>query len=420
MNLSTICIASQNWTNALPNDAANLMSALSHTEKVIVVNPQPTLKDVFATAFHGPNRLGFRFHASSRLTKIDCNNEGSLYVLQPRPSLPIHWLRNFTTTEQWAQINARRLETDIRRAMLQLGIEQPVIINAGHPTVGLALKGRFNECLLVYYCNQEISSNPHNDQAIQAETEFIEQVDAVIVTSTTLFKTKCAFAKQTYWIPRGINFTFFNTAVGLRTKHQRDYQSWAIRAKKPFRNIVGVVSPVDHYLDVDLLQYCLDAMPDTDFWFIGPIRDKTAEKKLMAWPNAWLLGRQDTAQLPELLAQMNAFILPFVCNSLTHQLDPLFIHEFLAAGLPIISTPFTDLSDFKDSIDVTNNSVTFLQLLDNVLTEPDYGLTFRLAAAYENDWSRRANLLRSVIHEQCTRNQVRSYTKAVRHESLIV
>lgn len=413
MNLSTICIASQNWNNSPQNASVQLMIKLAQTAKVLFVNPQPTPKEVLTSAIYGNDGLGFRFSRSSQLTEVELENGCSVFVLHPRPGLPINWVRDSNTFDRWTRFNARRLTQDILAAMAQLAIDQPVVINALQPALGLALKGCLNERLLLYYCYKDLhTAGLSRRHDVRVESEFMSQVDAVITASKALLASKGTLAQHSYCITNGINFDLFYPVINLREKRRATHLLWKTRLKTPIRNVVGVIGPVGTQLDLDLLQCCFDSMPDTDFWFIGKIMDKAIEKTLMAWPTVWLLGQQDADILPELMAQLDVVIIPLLGTSVTKRIDPLYINEFLAAGLPVVATQFTDLSEFDNTIDITSDNNTFIQLLDNALAEPDYGLSFRVASAYENDWSRRTKKLISVIDKHLSELYPSTFTEA--------
>ena len=205
MNLSTICIASQNWNNSSQHVSVQLMVKLAQTAKVLFVNPQPTLNEAFTSTIFRNNRSDFGCSRSSPITEVELESGTSIFVLQPRPGLPIKWVRNANVFDRWTRFNARRLIQDIRAAMSQLAIDQPVVINALQPALGLSLKGCLNERLLVYYCYHDLQaagSSRRHDAC--AESEFMNQVDAVITASKSLLASKGPIAPPGYCIANGI------------------------------------------------------------------------------------------------------------------------------------------------------------------------------------------------------------------------
>src|SRR5207237_10456008 len=71
-----------------------------------------------------------------------------------------------------------------------------------------------------------------------------------------------------------------------------------------------------------------------------------AEKKigiLSDVPNVHLLGRKPYAELPAYCKAFDVAINPFRINELTLNANPLKVREYLAAGLPVVSTDIPEV-----------------------------------------------------------------------------
>jgi glycosyltransferase involved in cell wall biosynthesis len=60
-------------------------------------------------------------------------------------------------------------------------------------------------------------------------------------------------------------------------------------------------------------------------------------------PNVHLLGRQPYADLPAFCRGFEVGLIPFPINGATLHANPLKVREYLAAGLPVISTPIPEV-----------------------------------------------------------------------------
>jgi glycosyltransferase involved in cell wall biosynthesis len=56
-----------------------------------------------------------------------------------------------------------------------------------------------------------------------------------------------------------------------------------------------------------------------------------------------LLGRRDYRDLPAYCARFDAALLPFRINPMTRSINPIKLREYLAAGLPVVSTPLPEV-----------------------------------------------------------------------------
>ena len=62
-------------------------------------------------------------------------------------------------------------------------------------------------------------------------------------------------------------------------------------------------------------------------------------------PNLHWLGMKPYAELPAYLSGLDAGLMPFALNDATRFISPTKTLEFLAAGVPVVSTPVRDVVD---------------------------------------------------------------------------
>ncbi len=75
---------------------------------------------------------------------------------------------------------------------------------------------------------------------------------------------------------------------------------------------------------------------------IGPVC-KIPESSLPRYPNLHYLGQKTYAELPAYLAGWDVSLMPFARNDATRYISPTKVLEYFAAGLPVVSTPITDV-----------------------------------------------------------------------------
>jgi glycosyltransferase involved in cell wall biosynthesis len=93
-------------------------------------------------------------------------------------------------------------------------------------------------------------------------------------------------------------------------------------------------------------------------------------------------------------------LIPFVKNDLTAGIYPLKINEYLALGLPVVSTHFADLSDFQGVCTVADDTNTFLAAIAQaLLPQPDGEQERRRRFAEQNTWAARAAALDEALRE---------------------
>ena len=95
-------------------------------------------------------------------------------------------------------------------------------------------------------------------------------------------------------------------------------------------------------MDLDLVGALATLRPDLQFVLLGPVV-KIDEASLPQAPNLHWLGSKDYRALPEYLSGWDVAFMPFARNEATRFISPTKTPEFLAAGIPVVSTPITDV-----------------------------------------------------------------------------
>lgn len=105
---------------------------------------------------------------------------------------------------------------------------------------------------------------------------------------------------------------------------------------------LGFFGVIDERMDVELVGKVADLRPDWQFMMIGPVV-KIDLATLPQRENIHWLGGKKYEELPAYLANWDIGFMPFAINEATKFISPTKTPEFLAAGLPVVSTPITDV-----------------------------------------------------------------------------
>jgi glycosyltransferase involved in cell wall biosynthesis len=90
-------------------------------------------------------------------------------------------------------------------------------------------------------------------------------------------------------------------------------------------------------------------------------------------PNIIWSGQADYHDLPERLAHWDLGFMPFAMNEATAYISPTKTPEFLAAGLPVVSTPVRDVvTPYGDAglVDIASDSRAFAMSAERLLQRP--------------------------------------------------
>lgn len=112
-----------------------------------------------------------------------------------------------------------------------------------------------------------------------------------------------------------------------------------------------------------------------------------AERHLADEPNVEYRGEVSHGRLPEALAGVDAFVLPYRINGLTRAISPAKTYECLATGRPVVASPLPALKDLAAHVYLANGPEGFVGALRNLSeTETDGRVRARGRLARENSW----------------------------------
>ena len=386
-NRNILCLSNPTWDGNYAKTIVEVMKVLGQHNRVLYVDYQFTLKDVFATLTgkaDAPIKRMYGIEPNIRQKQV--GNNAVVYVYTPPPILPINFLPAGKLYQLLLKFNTRIVVQGIKKALKHLNLEDDLIyINAFNPSMGLGSVGAFNEQTSLYYCYDEIGAAVWaSKHGAYLEQAFIPQVDGVVVTSQGLLTSKSKLHTQTHLVRNGVNFQLFHNGF---------------QPNVPERKVVGYIGSIDTRLDYDLLDVTISAHRDWEFQFVGRVMYTQGETRLLKHSNVRLLGARPAEKLPDFLRTCAAGLIPFARNEFTKGIYPLKINEYLAAGLPVVMTEFSDLSEFANVVSSSNEPQQFLALLEREVEEDNTQLREkRVQVARENSWEHRVETLSRIIN----------------------
>jgi teichuronic acid biosynthesis glycosyltransferase TuaH len=130
------------------------------------------------------------------------------------------------------------------------------------------------------------------------------------------------------------------------------------RIRKP---IVGYAGKLAQRINVELVHFVADRMPEVAFVFIGPILNKKSVRYLFNRPNVLYLGDKHYDSLPNYVAHFDVAMIPHHVGDLENDGDPIKLYEYLAAGKPIVTTRIAGVDEFSEKIEIALSPSDFLE-----------------------------------------------------------
>src|SRR5206468_12235902 len=132
-----------------------------------------------------------------------------------------------------------------------------------------------------------------------------------------------------------------------------------------------------------------DALPDWDIEIVGPSL-KIDDANLPQRPNLRYPGPCAYDELPDVMAGFDVALMPFALNDATRSISPTKTLEYLAAGLPVVSTRVPDVvADWSEIVHLADTGQQFARACREVRTQSGEERDRRLAPLlerYEWDW----------------------------------
>jgi glycosyltransferase involved in cell wall biosynthesis len=187
----------------------------------------------------------------------------------------------------------------------------------------------------VYDCMDELSGFAGAPASLsEREVELLASVDVVFTGGRALFERKRGLHRSVHAFPSSVDADHFRRARG------------AVREPRAQAGIphprLGFSGVVDERMDLSLLDGIAAARPEWHLVIVGPIL-KIDASRVPDRPNIHYLGERPYADLPAFLSGWDAGLIPFARNGATRYISPTKTLEYLAAGVPVVSTSIPDV-----------------------------------------------------------------------------
>lgn len=234
------------------------------------------------------------------------------------------------------------------------------------------------------------------------EAATLSWADVVFTGGPSLHRAKLGRHNNLHCFPSSVDATHFARSRGI--------QEAADQAAIPHPRL-GFYGVIDERMDLDLIDFLASSHPDWQIIMVGPVV-KIDSAALPKRPNLHFLGQRQYAELPSYLAGWDVCLLPFALNESTRFISPTKTLEYMAAELPIVSTPITDVSDtYGQIVYLGRTPQEFVSACEHALSAPVEELEQRVQRMREvlahTSWDNTATAMERLIDkavEQRTHN----------------
>jgi UDP-galactopyranose mutase len=201
--------------------------------------------------------------------------------------------------------------------------------------MALPLSRHLEPLAVVYDCMDELSGFKHAPAKIKTlEQELLDRADLVFTGGVSLYEAKRHLHPNIHPFPSSIDAAHFGQA--------RQFQNDPPDQSAITFPRIGFCGVIDERMDIELIREVATARPDWQLIMLGPVV-KIDPAELPQGENIHYLGSKRYEDLPAYMAGWDIAMLPFAHNDSTRFISPTKTPEYLAAGLPAISTSIRDV-----------------------------------------------------------------------------
>ena len=279
--------------------------------------------------------------------------------LAERPSLRVLRVPTMPAqrTEALRRAGAALAARGARRFAAKAGWD-PDLVWATSPRAALLLDA-FPQAQSVYWTGDDVT--------IPGEDVLLRRADAILCVSDPVFERhRAAQGERAHFMPVACDFDRYNAARDAAPDPLPELAG----APRPY---VGYVGFVGVRLDLELLAETAGALGGGTLLVAGPAHgvDRADLAKLAALPNVVVLGGQPPGRVPQLMGALDAGLIPYVDTAFNRNSNPVKFYEYLALGVPVVSTEIPTLRRFEGVASVGRRETFVERLRATLRAQPD-------------------------------------------------
>ncbi len=374
-----LCFAGQDWWyhNRAHSDF-QLMTRIARTRDVLLVNSIAMRMPLPGRSTQFLRRIARKAASIARALQTPLPELPRFHVFTPL-LLPLYGT-------PWARrLNGALVAAQVRAACRRVGIARPVCF----VTVPTALEAarRLDCAALLFNRSDKYSEFGETDQAYvrDLEAELLERSDAVLYVSRVLLEEEAASTgARAHFLDHGVDLAHFSRRPAgaeppdlARIPHPR----------------IGFFGGIDDYvIDFELLEKLARELPQAQLVLVG---DATCSmRRFEPLPNVHWLGFRPYADIPAYGSGFDVAIMPWLDNRWIRASNPIKLKEYLALGLPIVSTRFPEVERYRDVVRVASSADEFVAMAASLLgAGAPHDIEARRARVAGSSWDAKAQEL---------------------------
>lgn len=251
----------------------------------------------------------------------------------------------------------------LRRKLRELRQQHPDHRVWFYTPMAMPLLDELDPVGVVYDCMDELSAfmNPP-PRLLEHEHALLQRADLVFTGGPSLYEAKRGLHPEVHCFPSSVDIGHFRQALDRNI-------AYAPHRRLPGPRL-GYFGVLDERFDIALVAALADAHPDWQIVLVGPVA-KIEPDSLPRRDNIHYMGQQPYSALPSFLASWDLCLMPFAMNASTRFISPTKSLEYMAAELPVVSTPVPDVvGQHADVVTIAGTTDEFIAGCERALAMP--------------------------------------------------
>lgn len=249
----------------------------------------------------------------------------------------------------------------------------------------------FNENITIYECYDDYSASIVIPDLIKNIIDIFENKltrisEMIIVTSKQLLENKFHNNSKVFHHPNGVDVDYFHLDRSMNHNSNN--------------SVIGVLGEITEKTDIDLLLDLARLRSDLIFYIIGKNKLKNKNDSLLfniliGLDNVKYFGWVSSDQLMGICQSFDAALIPYkIGNKLAMKAFPNKLFEYLAMGLPVVSTKISELFNYSDLVEFANDAEGFGIAISKLIRTDNFEkIEKRREIAQQNSWRSRQLLI---------------------------
>ena len=342
-----ICFCGQDWWyhNRAHSDF-QLMIRISKHQRVLLVNsigmrmPVPGRTSKFLT------KILRKLRSMTKLLRRPLPDHRDLFVMTPI-SVPIFGLPGLRLLAVWF------VRAQVSLVAWWLGIRNPMICVTPPTAWGIVAPMR-KRCLIYNRSDKHSAFKEANTAMIrELELALMQNADHVLYVNRELMAEDAPDCRDNaFFLDHGVDASWFDSGGDPEP-------SELVSIPHPRIGFFGGLRA--HLVDMDLLARLADELPECQMVLVGDAASDIED--LIARDNVHWLGFRDHKNIPSFGAGFDVALLPYLTNDWIQHCNPIKLKEYLALGLPVVSSDFPEARRYAPHVRVASSHDEFIEMV---------------------------------------------------------